>query len=76
MVVWSILDHFGPAHFPTVPQPLPSIAAIHHNIAPYGNTTLRAGIITLVIQKMKSADHIIISCGIEWDLPAVPLASV
>ena len=23
MVVWTILDHFGPVHFPTVPRPLP-----------------------------------------------------
>ena len=23
MVVWTMLDHFGPAHFPTVPRPLP-----------------------------------------------------
>ena len=23
MVVWTILDHFGPVHFPTVLQPLP-----------------------------------------------------
>ena len=22
MVVWTILDHFGPVHCPTVPQPL------------------------------------------------------
>ena len=21
MVVWTILDHFGPVHFPTVPRP-------------------------------------------------------
>ena len=23
MVVWTILVHFGPAHFPTVPRPRP-----------------------------------------------------
>ena len=23
MAVWTILDHFGPAFFPTVPRPLP-----------------------------------------------------
>ena len=25
MVVWTILDHSGPVHFPTAPQPLPSV---------------------------------------------------
>ena len=24
MVVWTILDHFGPVHFPTVPRSFPS----------------------------------------------------
>ena len=24
MVVWTILDHLGPVHFPTVPQPFPT----------------------------------------------------
>ena len=24
MVIWTILDHFGPVHFPTVPCPFPS----------------------------------------------------
>ena len=23
MVVWNILDHIGPVHFPTVPRPRP-----------------------------------------------------
>ena len=27
MVVWTILDHFGPVHFPTVPRPFPKIQA-------------------------------------------------
>ena len=26
MVVWTILDHFGPVHFRTVPRPFPNIA--------------------------------------------------
>ena len=24
MVVWTILDHLGPVHFPTVPRPFPN----------------------------------------------------
>ena len=27
MVVWTILDHFDPVHFPTVPRPFPSRVA-------------------------------------------------
>ena len=26
MVVWTILDHFGPVRFPTVPRPFPKNA--------------------------------------------------
>ena len=35
MVVWTILDHFGPVHFPTVPQSLPSFGQLksHFQIA-------------------------------------------
>ena len=32
MVVWTVLDHFGPVHFPTVPQPLPIYCAFFSRV--------------------------------------------
>ena len=37
MVVWTILDHFGPVHFPTVLRPLPIVCCIFQCLAVAGN---------------------------------------
>ena len=42
MVVWTILGHFGPVHFPTVPWPFPRFTLV--NMPILGRNRLRVGL--------------------------------